>query len=243
MRLDGLDIVVCTAGVLFPAPFLDQTLSEWDQTFAVNARGAFLVAQRSARHMIERGTAAASFSTRRSSERASSGVIMWPTARRRPPSPMQFGRWRSSSVPTTSRSMRSHPAPTETEMLVGRRPRGDIESVIRGDASHGGSASRSAALRSPRIRASRPRPRVGCRAPHHGAGNRSRRWSEHRLGATNGRSGSGEKRPSHRPPDAAAEPAGQDALARRLGVASRCVDDPRRHAQDRRPASAGTRAR
>ncbi|MBV9098474.1 MAG: SDR family oxidoreductase, partial [Frankiaceae bacterium] len=53
--LGGIDGAVCTAGVLFPAPFLEQTAAEWDRTFAVNARGAFLFAQRVARQMVEQG--------------------------------------------------------------------------------------------------------------------------------------------------------------------------------------------
>ena len=53
--LGGIDGAVSTAGVLFPAPFLEQTAAEWDRTFAVNARGAFLFAQTAARQMVQQG--------------------------------------------------------------------------------------------------------------------------------------------------------------------------------------------
>lgn len=51
----GLDVLVNAAGVLRPAPLLDTTIEDWDRTFAVNARGMFLLSQAAARSFVRRG--------------------------------------------------------------------------------------------------------------------------------------------------------------------------------------------
>jgi NAD(P)-dependent dehydrogenase (short-subunit alcohol dehydrogenase family) len=53
--LGGLDIVVNNAGVTATQPFLDIEEEEWDRVIDTNLRGSFLVAQRAARGMRERG--------------------------------------------------------------------------------------------------------------------------------------------------------------------------------------------
>lgn len=46
---DHLDVVVNTAGMLLVRPALETDATSWDQVFAVNARGSFLVASAAAR--------------------------------------------------------------------------------------------------------------------------------------------------------------------------------------------------
>jgi NAD(P)-dependent dehydrogenase (short-subunit alcohol dehydrogenase family) len=50
-----LDILVNDAGVVWGAPTLDYPIEGWDKVFAVNVRGLWLLSQRVARHMRERG--------------------------------------------------------------------------------------------------------------------------------------------------------------------------------------------
>jgi gluconate 5-dehydrogenase len=50
-----LDILVNNAGAIWGAPTLDFPLAAWDRVFAVNVRGLWLLTQRVARHMVERG--------------------------------------------------------------------------------------------------------------------------------------------------------------------------------------------
>ena len=50
-----VDVLAHVAGMLDARPFLDIPLESWEQTFAVNARGSFLVGQAVARRMVERG--------------------------------------------------------------------------------------------------------------------------------------------------------------------------------------------
>jgi 2,3-dihydro-2,3-dihydroxybenzoate dehydrogenase len=52
-----LDVVVNTAGRLLVRPALETDASSWDEVFAVNARGSFLVASAAARTFRARGTA------------------------------------------------------------------------------------------------------------------------------------------------------------------------------------------
>jgi NAD(P)-dependent dehydrogenase (short-subunit alcohol dehydrogenase family) len=53
-RFQRLDILVNCAGVLKTVPFLELTSEEWDRQLGTNARGAFLVSQAAARHMVGR---------------------------------------------------------------------------------------------------------------------------------------------------------------------------------------------
>lgn len=50
-----IDVLVNNAGVDRPKPFLDLTLSDWEETFRVNLYGAFLCSQEAAKIMLERG--------------------------------------------------------------------------------------------------------------------------------------------------------------------------------------------
>ena len=133
--LGQLDIVVCTAGVLFPAPFLEQALADWDRTFAVNARGAFLVAQRSARQMVEQGKGGRIV--------LYSSIVGTSVVRRNNIAYCASKAAVAQAVRAMALELGPHgitvnaisPGSTETEMLVGTQVAGDIESVSRGDAS------------------------------------------------------------------------------------------------------------
>ena len=51
-----LDVVVNNAGISIREPFLQVSLADWNQVLAVNLTGVFLVAQRAARRMVDRGS-------------------------------------------------------------------------------------------------------------------------------------------------------------------------------------------
>ena len=53
--LGGLDVLVNNAGIGHSAPFLDQTLEEWNEVLDVNLTGPFLCSQHAARRMISAG--------------------------------------------------------------------------------------------------------------------------------------------------------------------------------------------
>ena len=52
-RWGRIDVVVNAAGILNVKPFLEITEQDWERTFAVNAKGMFLVCRRVLRKMIE----------------------------------------------------------------------------------------------------------------------------------------------------------------------------------------------
>ena len=54
--LGGLDLAVCSAGVLSVAPVVELAAAEWRRVLDVNATGTFLVAQAAARTMLAAGT-------------------------------------------------------------------------------------------------------------------------------------------------------------------------------------------
>jgi 2,3-dihydro-2,3-dihydroxybenzoate dehydrogenase len=133
--LDGIDGAVSTAGVLFPAPFLEQTPAEWDRTFAVNARGAFLFAQRAARHMVQQGDGGSIV--------LYASIVGTSVVRRNNVAYCASKAAVAHAVRAMALELGPHditvnaisPGSTETEMLVGTQVAGDIKSVIHGDAS------------------------------------------------------------------------------------------------------------
>jgi hypothetical protein len=54
-ELGGLDVLVNNAGTGISAPFLDQTLEDWQQVLDTDLTGAFLCAQAAARRMVAAG--------------------------------------------------------------------------------------------------------------------------------------------------------------------------------------------
>jgi NAD(P)-dependent dehydrogenase (short-subunit alcohol dehydrogenase family) len=54
-ELGGLDVLVNNAGTGSGAPFLDLDYADWRKTLTVDLDGAFLVAQRAARRMVDQG--------------------------------------------------------------------------------------------------------------------------------------------------------------------------------------------
>lgn len=50
-RFDGIDILVCGAGVRRMAPLIDHSLEDWELTLRVNLTGVFLCSTVAARHM------------------------------------------------------------------------------------------------------------------------------------------------------------------------------------------------
>jgi 3-oxoacyl-[acyl-carrier protein] reductase len=53
--LGGIDVLINNAGTATREPFVEIATERWDRILDVNLRGEFLVAQRVARRMIERG--------------------------------------------------------------------------------------------------------------------------------------------------------------------------------------------
>ena len=54
-KFDRLDVALCHAGMALSCPILDYSERDWDEIMAVNLKSAFLVAQASARAMIQQG--------------------------------------------------------------------------------------------------------------------------------------------------------------------------------------------
>lgn len=52
---NGLDVLVCNAGIMDRMPFLEMTPEFWDRVTGINLRGAFLCGQAAARRMVARG--------------------------------------------------------------------------------------------------------------------------------------------------------------------------------------------
>jgi NAD(P)-dependent dehydrogenase (short-subunit alcohol dehydrogenase family) len=55
-HLDGVDVLINNAGIASVTAFLEIGVDRWDDVMSVNLRGQFLVAQRVARRMVDRGT-------------------------------------------------------------------------------------------------------------------------------------------------------------------------------------------
>ena len=57
--LSGIDVLINNAGIASMVPFLEIDPGRWDRVMGVNLRGQFLVAQRIAHRMLERGAGGA----------------------------------------------------------------------------------------------------------------------------------------------------------------------------------------
>ena len=130
-----LDILVNAAGVLAPAPFLELTTEEWDRTLGVNARAAVFLAQACARHFVANAVAGrivlfASIVGRsivrpNNTAYAASKAALIQSARCMA---LELAPY-SITVNTIS------PGSTATEMLLDVQARGDVESIVRGNAA------------------------------------------------------------------------------------------------------------
>jgi NAD(P)-dependent dehydrogenase (short-subunit alcohol dehydrogenase family) len=71
VQFGKLDVVVCNVGILDRRAIRDETVENWDRTFAVNVRSHFLVAQAALPHMLARGSGCFIFVTSTSALRSS----------------------------------------------------------------------------------------------------------------------------------------------------------------------------
>jgi 3-oxoacyl-[acyl-carrier protein] reductase len=55
-QFGGVDVLISNAGIAYEEPFLDISTEHWSRTLDVNLTGMFLVCQRVARLMVERGS-------------------------------------------------------------------------------------------------------------------------------------------------------------------------------------------
>jgi 2,3-dihydro-2,3-dihydroxybenzoate dehydrogenase len=130
-----LDIFVNAAGTLAPAPFLEMTAEQWDSTLGVNTRGTLFLAQACARHFVAEGVAGriilvASIVGRHvvrlnnTAYSASKAALI------------QAARCLALELAAHGITVNTiSPGSTATEMLVDVQARGDVESIIRGNAA------------------------------------------------------------------------------------------------------------
>jgi 2,3-dihydro-2,3-dihydroxybenzoate dehydrogenase len=134
-RHGRLDVLVGAAGTLAPAPFLELTPEQWDRTLGVNARGGVFLAQACARHFVAAGVAGrivlfASIVGRsivrlNNTAYAASKAALIQAVRCMGLELAPHG----ITVNTIS------PGSTATEMLVDVQAKGDVESIVRGNAA------------------------------------------------------------------------------------------------------------
>jgi 2,3-dihydro-2,3-dihydroxybenzoate dehydrogenase len=130
-----LDVLVGAAGTLAPAPFLELTPDQWDRTLGVNARGGVFLAQACARHFVAAGVAgrivlyASIVGTRivrlnNTAYAASKAALV------------QAVRCMALELaPHGITANTISPGSTATEMLIDVQAKGDVESIVRGNAA------------------------------------------------------------------------------------------------------------
>lgn len=130
-----LDILVNAVGTLEPAPLLDMTPEQWDRTLGVNTRGTVFLAQACARHFVS--AAVAGRLILYASIVGRSVVRLNNTAYSASKSALiQAARCMALELAPHSITVNTiSPGSTATEMLVNVQARGDVESVIRGNAA------------------------------------------------------------------------------------------------------------
>jgi 2,3-dihydro-2,3-dihydroxybenzoate dehydrogenase len=134
-RHGRLDVLVNAAGVLSPRSFLEMEPREWDDTLNVNARGGVFLAQACARSFVQRNVpgrivlfasiAGRSIVRLNNTAYSASKAAVIQAAKCMALELAPHG----ITVNTIS------PGSTATEMLVDVQVRGDVESVIRGNAA------------------------------------------------------------------------------------------------------------
>ena len=134
-RHGRLDILVNAAGVLAPAPFLELTPEQWEHTLAVNSRGAVFLAQACARRFVADSVAGriilfASI-VGRSVVRPNNTAYSASKA-----ALIQAARCMALELAPHSITVNTiSPGSTATDMLVNVQARGDVESIVRGNAA------------------------------------------------------------------------------------------------------------
>ncbi|HZT84676.1 MAG TPA: SDR family oxidoreductase [Gaiellaceae bacterium] len=134
-RHGRLDILVGAAGTLAPAPFLALTPDDWDRTLAVNARGAVFLAQACARHFVAAGVAGrivlVASIVGRSVVRPNNTAYSASKA-----ALIQAARCMALELAPHGITVNTvSPGSTATEMLLEVQARGDVESIVRGNAA------------------------------------------------------------------------------------------------------------
>jgi 2,3-dihydro-2,3-dihydroxybenzoate dehydrogenase len=134
-RHGRLDVLVGAAGTLAPAPFLEMTPDEWDRTLGVNARGGVFLAQACARHFVAAGVpgrivlyasiVGRSIVRLNNTAYAASKAALIQAVRCMALELAPHG----ITVNTIS------PGSTATEMLVEVQAKGDVESIVKGNAA------------------------------------------------------------------------------------------------------------
>ncbi len=134
-RHGRLDILVSAAGTLAPAPFLELTAEQWDLTLGVNARGSIFLAQACARHFVSAGVPGRIILF--ASIVGKSVVRLNNTAYSASKAAViQAARCLALELAAHSITVNTiSPGSTATEMLVGVQARGDVESIVRGNAA------------------------------------------------------------------------------------------------------------
>jgi 2,3-dihydro-2,3-dihydroxybenzoate dehydrogenase len=134
-RHERLDILVSAAGVLEPAPFLDMTPDQWDRTLAVNSRGTAFLAQECARHFVSKSVAGRIILF---ASIVGSSVVRPNNAAYSASKAAIIQAARCMALELASHSITVNtisPGSTATEMLVNVQARGDVESIIHGNAA------------------------------------------------------------------------------------------------------------
>jgi 2,3-dihydro-2,3-dihydroxybenzoate dehydrogenase len=134
-RHGRLDVLVSAAGTLAPAPFLELTPEQWDRTLDVNARGTVFLAQACARYFVSAAIAGriilfasilgTSVVRLNNTAYSASKAALIQAARSMALELAPHG----VTVNTIS------PGSTATPMLAHVQARGDLESVVRGNAA------------------------------------------------------------------------------------------------------------
>jgi 2,3-dihydro-2,3-dihydroxybenzoate dehydrogenase len=133
-RHGRLDVLVGAAGTLAPGPFLELTPADWDRTLGVNTRGTVFLAQACARHFVSAGVAGR--------------IVLYASIVGRSivrPNNIAYTASKAAliqAVRCMALELAPHgitvntisPGSTATEMLVDVQARGDVESIVRGNA-------------------------------------------------------------------------------------------------------------
>jgi NAD(P)-dependent dehydrogenase (short-subunit alcohol dehydrogenase family) len=134
-RHGRLDILVNAAGTLAPAPFLEMTPAQWDATLGVNSRGTLFLAQACARHFVAAAVPGriilfASIVGRRTVRLNNTAYSASKAAL------IQAARCLALELAPHAITVNTiSPGSTATEMLLNVQARGDVDSVLRGNAA------------------------------------------------------------------------------------------------------------